>query len=128
MKKPLILIVEDDPGMLEYFDRIVRDGGWETSRAADGDQALASIRERKPDAAVLDLMLPRRGGYELLSELKKEAGDLPLIVVTAYFTSDLDRSRIMKHPCVKTLLPKPVTPELLTASLREALAGRPKNR
>ena len=125
MSQPTILIVEDDPGMLEYFERVVREAGFGTITATDGLEVLERLKAGRPDAAVLDLMLPKYGGLELLYELRRAAAGVPLIIVTARFTGDADRAVIVKQPNVAAFFEKPVTGEVLVSALRSVVHAGP---
>lgn len=121
-KARTVLVVEDDPGMLEYLARTVRDAGYEVLTATDGLQVLELARSRRPDAMVLDLMLPKYGGMELLLELKlSSTSAIPLIIVTARFTGVAERSAITAQPNVKAFFEKPVGHDELVAALRRVI-------
>jgi DNA-binding response OmpR family regulator len=117
-----VLIVEDDPEMLDYFERIVRDEGFRVLTATDGLTAVRMMREAKPDAAILDLMLPKYGGIELLLELRLgETKSIPVIVATARYTDSAARALIVKQSNVTAFFEKPVAAEALLDTLRRAL-------
>jgi DNA-binding response OmpR family regulator len=121
-----VLIVEDDPEMLDYFERIVRDAGYRVLTATDGMTTLKIMRESKPDAVILDLMLPKYGGIELLYELQiGETKSIPVIVATARYTDSVARAAIVERPNVAAYFEKPVSPEALIKALREALDPAP---
>jgi two-component system response regulator AdeR len=122
----LVLVVEDDPGMLEYFSRIVRDEGFRVDTAMDGIKTVEKMRLRNPDVVLLDLMLPRYGGLELLLELRRgRAAAIPLIIVTARYTDPASADAILAHPSVAGFFVKPVKPELLLAALHKTLGTGP---
>ena len=123
----LVLIVEDDQGMQELLDRLLRDEGFRTALAYDGLDLRERLRALKPDAVLLDLMLPRYGGLELLHELRRgETAAIPLIIVTARFTGAKDRTFIIQQPNVAGFFEKPVKPKELLAKLHETLGTEPK--
>lgn len=78
-----ILIAEDDPltrrGLVEVFSN----EGWKTVTAADGDEALNVFRQAKPDAVCLDIMMPKRNGYEVCKEIRKLDPLVPLLFLSA---------------------------------------------
>lgn len=80
-----VLIVEDEPAILSSLEFILRHAGWSTNSVTDGEAALASVRATKPRALVLDVMLPKKGGFEVLKELRAsaETRDLPILILTA---------------------------------------------
>ncbi|HYX84471.1 MAG TPA: response regulator [Gaiellales bacterium] len=68
-----VLVVDDDAHLLRLVKfRLERDG-YDVTTAADGERALERIRERPPDLCVLDIMMPRRSGFDVLRELRADA-------------------------------------------------------
>jgi len=84
-KHPKILIVDDDDRNVRLMESILTANNYEVSRAFDGEQALQSIAESKPDLILLDAMMPKMNGFEVCVRLKKnrETRMLPIIMVTA---------------------------------------------
>ena len=78
-----IAIVDDDPDILESFDLAMRAEGAETAVAEDGTEAVAVCQKFKPDAVILDMMLPKRSGYLVLEELTSMEPPPIVIMVTA---------------------------------------------
>ncbi|MGO9020987.1 MAG: response regulator [Syntrophobacteraceae bacterium] len=80
-----VLIVDDDPDMVETVGMMLESKGYEVGKAYDGVEGEESIRKRRPDLVVLDVMMPRKNGYVLCSELKKnkETKEIPIILLTA---------------------------------------------
>ena len=85
----LILIVDDEPNLSEVLEAYLRRDGFRTERAADGESALRLFRAAKPDLILLDVMLPKLDGFEVLRQVR-QAGDVPVIMVTAR-VEDVDR-------------------------------------
>ena len=118
-KPKTVLIVEDDASMLEYFERVVRDAGFASLTLTDGLSVLELMRRGRPDAVILDLMLPKYGGLELLKELGRgPTASIPLIIATARFTNEPERSFIVRQPNVAAFFEKPVD----ATELKDALA------
>jgi DNA-binding response OmpR family regulator len=67
---PLVLCADDDEDILSLVSLRLRRAGFEVATAADGEQAVQIARERRPVLAVLDVMMPKRTGYEVLAELR----------------------------------------------------------
>jgi DNA-binding response OmpR family regulator len=87
---PLILIVEDEPAIAEVVGLYLRRAGFQSHVAADGLAALDFIASnRPPDLVVLDLMLPKLDGYEVLRRIRRSR-DVPVIMLTAR-KSEADR-------------------------------------
>jgi DNA-binding response OmpR family regulator len=80
-----ILIAEDEPSILESLDFILRRAGWSIASVTDGEAALAALRRQKPRVVVLDVMLPKRSGFEVLKQIRADAAtrDLPVLILTA---------------------------------------------
>jgi len=66
-----ILVVDDEPGIVQLLEMLLKDGGYGVSGAASGSQALEIIRSEQIDLILLDLMMPGMTGWEFLDELKK---------------------------------------------------------
>lgn len=80
-----VLLIEDEVNIAEAIRFLLNRDGWAVDTHADGASAMARIREVRPDILVLDVMLPGRSGYEILEDLRGDAGlaDLPVLVLTA---------------------------------------------
>ena len=80
-----VLIAEDDPNIVESLSFVLSRAGFEVSAALDGDEALRRLRSAPPDVMILDLMLPKRNGFEVLKSVKTDPAlrALPVIVLTA---------------------------------------------
>ncbi len=78
-----LLVVEDEPNIRELLATSLRFAGFEVSVAADGQSALNSASEHKPDLVVLDVMLPDMDGFEVTRRLRESGRQLPIVFVTA---------------------------------------------
>ena len=78
-----ILIIEDDVAILRGLKDNLEYEGYGVLSATDGEQGYALIREKKPDLVILDLMLPRLGGYEVCRKVRAEGGNVPILILTA---------------------------------------------
>ena len=80
-----VLIAEDEPSILESLDFILRRAGWTISAVTDGEAALEAVRRLKPRVLVLDVMLPKRSGFEVLKHIRAnlETRTLPVLILTA---------------------------------------------
>lgn len=85
MSKKYVLIVDDDPDLVETVCMMLEDKGYEVGKAYDGVEGEEAIKERHPDLLVLDVMMPRKDGYQLCAELKADSAtkDIPVILLTA---------------------------------------------
>jgi len=88
----LVLVVDDEPGIVKYLEALLQDNGYETSGAMNGNEALQKVRTRRPDLVCLDITMPEMSGIRFYRELKEapELADIPVIVVTAvsYYGKD----------------------------------------
>ena len=86
---PVVLVVDDEPDIVESIDFALRRRGYEVRVAYDGEAALESARVDPPDLMLLDVMMPGRNGYEISREIKLWARDrpdvdeFPVMLVTA---------------------------------------------
>ncbi len=80
-----ILIIDDDRAILKVLRGYLEQASYQVLTAEDGETALHRLRSERPDLAILDLMLPRRDGWELTRTIRadKELGSLPIIMLTA---------------------------------------------
>ncbi len=85
MAAKYVLIVDDDPDLVETVSMILESKGYEVGKAYDGIEGEAAIKQRQPDALVLDVMMPRKNGYQLCKELKanKATRGIPVVLLTA---------------------------------------------
>ncbi|MGB5290526.1 MAG: response regulator [Lysobacterales bacterium] len=113
-----ILIADDDTELCELLREYLGQEGFEVRLAFDGEQALAESRRPGLDAMVLDIMMPRMNGIDVLRNLRKES-ELPVIMLTAR-GDDLDRI-IGLELGADDYLAKPANPRELLARLRAIL-------
>jgi DNA-binding response OmpR family regulator len=80
-----VLIAEDESNIVESLRFVLSREGYEVSHALDGAEALSVARRERPDVLVLDLMLPKLSGFDVLKELRAEDGTktLPVLMLTA---------------------------------------------
>lgn len=78
-----ILVVEDDRAILTGLEQNLRFEGYEVLTAADGEAGLTRARRDKPDMLILDIMLPKRNGYEICRLLRHEGNQTPILMLTA---------------------------------------------
>ena len=85
MAQNYILVVDDDPDLVETVTMMLESKGCEVGQAYDGIEGEESIKERRPDLVILDIMMPRKDGYVLCNELKagEDTRDIPVILLTA---------------------------------------------
>ena len=121
----LILVVDDHAATREPLARLLRYEGYDTASAANGAEALAAVKERRPDLVVLDLLMPKMDGLTFLSEAARELGgaEVPVIVVTGGMNSSQIR-RAGEMPGVVDVMAKArFTVDGLLSRIRAHLAA-----
>lgn len=85
MGKPQVLIVEDEPHIVLSLEFLLQRAGYDTVAVADGEEGLALVRRLRPDVVLLDVMLPRRNGYEVCQAIKAdpELRTIPVVMLSA---------------------------------------------
>jgi two-component system OmpR family response regulator len=78
-----ILVVDDEAVLAEMVSMALRYEGWEITTAGDGTSAVTAARETRPDAVVLDVMLPDMSGLDVLRRLREHSPELPVLLLTA---------------------------------------------
>jgi DNA-binding response OmpR family regulator len=79
-----VLIVDDEPNIVLALEFLMKQQGYETRIARDGDEALAEVERFRPDLVLLDVMLPRRDGFEVCQRLRAEGwSELRIVMLTA---------------------------------------------
>jgi DNA-binding response OmpR family regulator len=78
-----ILVVDDEPHIVEVVRAYLVREGYEVATAADGETALEAVQADAPDLVVLDVMLPRRSGFDVLRQIRAEGSTTPVIMLTA---------------------------------------------
>lgn len=116
-----VLICDDEPSLRELI-RISLDGPYRFVEADDGEESLEIARSIRPDVVILDMMMPRRNGLEVLSALRKdkELSEIPVIVLTAQPGT---RENALREGA-DIVMVKPFEPEQIAAAVEEVLAER----
>lgn len=80
-----VLIADDEQGLLTSLEFLMRREGYNVRTARDGQEALDGIIEHKPDVVLLDVMMPKKNGFEVCTEVRAhdEVKDTPIIMLTA---------------------------------------------
>jgi signal transduction histidine kinase/CheY-like chemotaxis protein len=120
-----ILIVDDDPAVLDVLGSSLAADGWRVVTASDGESALATVAAERPRAMVLDLMMPQVNGFEVLRTVRAdpETRNLPVIVVTAHDLTEQDRARLA-GAAQRVLLKQALSMDDLRRELRDVLASQ----
>ena len=103
-----LLIVDDDKMLLDMFKEILTHEGYEVVVASDGEEALAKVKETNPDVILLDLVLPKMNGFEVLKEIRQKYKDKwrPVIILSGQGDLesikkgyDLEADHYLTKPC-----------------------------
>jgi CheY-like chemotaxis protein len=125
-EKQLILVVDDDPDLVESVAMKVESNNFRVAKAYDGIEAWEKIKEDRPDLIILDVMMPRKNGYELCDELKKDNQYKDIVVVLLTAVGDAVTTTQYTHFGGKTTLaddfiPKPIDLDRLMEIVKENL-------
>ena len=122
MGNKYVLIVDDDPDMVETVGMMLESKGYEVGKAYDGIEGQESIGKRPPDLLILDVMMPRKNVYVLCAELKKnnETRGIPIILLTA--VADAVPTTTYSHADGRAMeaedyIPKPVDIQVLIEAI-----------
>jgi two-component system, OmpR family, phosphate regulon response regulator PhoB len=127
--RPLVLIADDDPDILELVSLTLERDGYEVAQARNGEEALRIAAERRLTLAVLDLMMPGIDGYEVTRRLRAAERErtLPILVLSA-FAEDRQASMALDAGA-DAYMKKPFSPrELLAKAGSMILERRPRSR
>ena len=78
-----VLVVDDEPSLAELLGSVLRYEGWNVVTAGSGAEAVRAAREFRPDAVVLDIMLPKMSGYRVVQTLRTEGNWVPVLLLSA---------------------------------------------
>ena len=120
-KKMLVLIVDDDRFLRVTYGDALEMAGFETTVAADGENAIAGFRKLQPDLVLLDLIMPGKDGFETCRELRRIRGGeyTPILMVTGL--GDTGSIRRAFEAGATDFITKPVNPDLLVYRVRYML-------
>jgi two-component system alkaline phosphatase synthesis response regulator PhoP len=120
--KGKILVVDDEPDVVDMLRMMLENASYEVVSAYDGKEGIEKAKEEKPDAIVLDLMMPGMDGFEACKEMKNdpELKAIPVLVLTAISRhfSDTKYARNLGLGLVSDdYIDKPVDPKLLLSRI-----------
>lgn len=121
MSKETVLIVEDDPHIVELLQYTLEREGYAVLVAGSGDKGLAEAQRRRPTLVLLDLVLPGLGGLDVCRTLKSQAAtwDIPVVMITA---KSAERDVILGLECgADDYIPKPFGPREFVSRIRAVL-------
>ena len=123
-----ILVVDDEADVRLLYRVNLRHAGFEVLEADDGERGIEAALEHLPDVVVLDLMMPRIDGFEVLRVLRSraESSEMPVLVLTADARSE-DHQRCFELGA-DDVMTKPFAPEALTQGIRRVLSASLEDR
>jgi CheY-like chemotaxis protein len=117
-----ILVVDDSEEVREFLQLALEEAGYEVETAADGEDAFAKVTHSRPDLILLDVVMPRMDGLELLLKLRSDlAPPVPPAILVSGF--DLTEEEALRRGAVR-FLHKPTAPRDVVAAIADVLAGR----
>lgn len=119
--KSRILVADDEPYLVRSLTFVLNKEGYDTSVARDGEEALERIREAKPDLMFLDIMMPKKDGYQVCQEVKSDPDlkDIYIIMLTAK-GQQADRERALSAGADE-FITKPFSPLEILARVKALL-------
>ncbi|MDQ3785531.1 MAG: response regulator [Actinomycetota bacterium] len=123
-ERPLVLVADDDDAILTLVVFRLEQANYDVASAADGAEALALARERTPDPAILDVMMPKLDGYEVIRNIREheETRGMPVILLTAR-VQEADVTRGFDAGA-DDYIKKPFSPQELRARVQSILGRR----
>ena len=119
-----LLVCDDEPFILKALTFILRKEGHTVLEARNGEEALEKIRGERPAVVFLDVMMPKKSGFEVLQEIRADASFAPVyIILLTAKGQDSDRERGLSLGA-NEFMTKPFSPANILARLREILAAR----
>jgi CheY-like chemotaxis protein len=104
-----ILIVDDEPDIVSYLEMVLRDQGYDTVTAGNGNEALEMVKREKPDLVTLDITMPEASGTRFYKEMRTdpELVKIPVVIVTAVTGLGGDKYAYEKFISNRRLVPAP---------------------
>ena len=117
-----ILIIEDDPFLLKLYKEILSDTGLEVEEALDGETGLRKVKDSKPDLILLDIMLPKMNGLDVLEKLKEgqSTREIPVVIITN-LASEEDKKRAMDLGAIRYMIKTEYEPDQVVALVKEII-------
>jgi CheY-like chemotaxis protein len=116
-----VLVVDDDPAVRKSIDRVLSSKGYAVITAENGEEAMRKLNEEKYDLVYTDIRMPGISGLEVAEQVKARKPWTPVVIITGYGT-DAAEARA-KAAGVSSFVHKPLSPEMIEGSARDALAA-----
>ena len=126
-EKYKILLIEDEPDLVDLFSTSLKNAGFSVEILVDGVDALSTVKRIKPDLVLLDLIIPKKDGYEVLKEIKCDvAVKKTLIYVFSNLTQKAEIERAMKLGAKDYLIKSDYTPKELVKKINQIFCLKEK--
>ncbi len=120
-----ILIIDDEPEILEALKEVFEKEGYEVDVALDGREGLIIYNQRPADVVILDIIMPDKDGFETINELKEKFSDVNIIAISGGGAITAEKYlEIIKHYGVKYTFRKPIGKEKLIEAVKEILGEK----
>jgi CheY-like chemotaxis protein len=124
----LILIIEDDPLMSRMYQKIFTFEGYDVEMAENGQAGLDMIRTKKPALVMLDVMMPKMNGFEVLETIKSDPKTkaIPVVMLTN-LAGEQDAEAALAKGAIKYIIKSEHEPKEISDMVKEILAGYTRN-
>ena len=122
MSDKKILVVDDEPNVVRTLTFVLKKEGYDVSSAENGEEAIARVKESKPNLMFLDVMMPKKNGYEVCKELKSDSGlsDIHIVMLSAK-GQEADRDKALSLGA-NEFMSKPFSPIGVVGRVKELLS------
>jgi len=123
-----ILVVDDEPNVIRSLTFVLEKEGYDVSSATNGEGAMAKIQESKPNLMLLDVMMPKKNGYEVCKEVKSNPSlsDIHIIMLTAK-GQQADREKGL-NAGANEFMTKPFSLKMIVGKVKEILENGHANK
>jgi len=121
----VILLVDDDLTLREMYEERLKAEGFDIIQASNGEEAIKKAKENKPNIILLDIMMPKINGFDVLKEVKADPDlkEIPVIVLTALI-QDVDRVQGKKLGAVDYIVKSETMPGEVIAKIQNAIGKK----
>jgi len=125
IKPKSLLVVDDDPNVIDMIEQIFEGGNYQISAAVNGEDALKRIAQDQPDVILLDLMMPKMDGFEVIETLNADRRwrDIPVIVLTAKSLSKSEQESL-RHSAAKIMQKQGLSDAQLLTAINVAISSK----
>ena len=117
-----ILVIDDEPSVLDVLRKILQLEGYEVITAANGEEGLELFRQISCDLVITDMVMPAKDGLQTILDLRKEKPDLPVIAMSGGGTISKERYLVVAGYLDRVItIPKPFSVESITEAVTKLL-------